>query len=167
MSVGLAGGSMTATRPGHTNTMPLPALLTLLFVIGLISPVYQGVRSAVLPEVLPTGPRYILGRALMRMVAQSAQIVGYGVGGLLLAILSPRGALAADALSFVASGLVLRFGTAALARQYRPARIDGSRLLRRAAEGFRPPPDQADLAVQLDGARVRGRARGLGRPLCH
>jgi len=93
--------------------MPLPALLTLLFAVGLISPVYQGVRSAVLPEVLPPGPRYVLGRALMRMVAQSAQIIGYGVGGLLLAILPPRGALAADALSFVASGLVLRFGTAA------------------------------------------------------
>jgi MFS family permease len=93
--------------------VPLPALFTLLFAIGLIAPVYQGVRSAVLPEVLPPGPRYVLGRALMRMVAQSAQIVGYGVGGLLLAILSPRGALAADAVSFVASGLVLRFGTAA------------------------------------------------------
>jgi len=93
--------------------VPLPALLALLFAIGLISPVYQGVRSAVLPEVLPPGPRYVLGRALMRMVAQSAQIVGYGVGGLLLAILSPRGALAADALSFAASGLMLRFGTAA------------------------------------------------------
>ena len=75
--------------------------------------VYQGVRSAVLPEVLPPGPRYVLGRALMRMVAQSAQIIGYGVGRLLLTILSPRGALAADAVSFVASGLVLRFGTAA------------------------------------------------------
>jgi predicted MFS family arabinose efflux permease len=93
--------------------VPLPALLALLFAIGLISPVYQGVRSAVLPEVLPPGPRYVLGRALMRMVAQSAQIVGYGVGGLLLAILSPRGALAADALSFAASGLMLRFGTTA------------------------------------------------------
>jgi MFS family permease len=93
--------------------VPLPALLALLFAIGLMSPVYQGVRLAVLPEILPPGPRYILGRALIRLVAQSAQIVGYGVGGLLLAILSPRGALAADALSFVASGLVLRFGTAA------------------------------------------------------
>jgi predicted MFS family arabinose efflux permease len=93
--------------------VPLLALLALLFAIGLLSPVYQGVRSAVLPEVLPSGPRYVLGRALMRMVAQSAQAVGYGVGGLLLSIVSPRGALAADALSFVASGLVLRFGTAA------------------------------------------------------
>jgi Major Facilitator Superfamily len=93
--------------------MPLPALLALLFAAGLLSPVYQGARSAVLPEVLPPGPCYILGRALLRMVAQSAQIVGYGAGGLLLTILPPRGALAADALSFAASGLVLRFGTAA------------------------------------------------------
>ena len=90
--------------------MPLPALLALLFALGLLSPVYQGARSAVLPEVLPPGPRYVLGRALMRMVAQSAQVVGYGAGGLLLAIVPPRGALAADALSFAASGLVLRFG---------------------------------------------------------
>src|SRR5262245_37495760 len=93
--------------------VPLPALLALLFAIGLLSPVSQGVRSAVLPEVLSSGSRYVLGRALMRMVAQSAQVVGYGVGGLLLSIVSPRGALAADALSFVASALVLRFGTAA------------------------------------------------------
>jgi predicted MFS family arabinose efflux permease len=92
--------------------MPVPGMLALLFANGLIAPVYQGVRSAVLPEVLPPGPRYILGRALMRMVAQSAQIVGYGAGGLLLAILSPRGALVADALSFAASAVLLRFGTA-------------------------------------------------------
>src|SRR5215467_12953626 len=32
--------------------IPLPALLGLLFAAGLLSPVYQGVRSAVLPEVL-------------------------------------------------------------------------------------------------------------------
>src|SRR6516164_8731804 len=46
--------------------MPVPGLLALLFAIGLIAPAYQGVRSAVLPEVLPPGPRYVLGRALMR-----------------------------------------------------------------------------------------------------
>src|SRR5262249_61537242 len=80
--------------------VPVPGLLALLFVNGLISPVYQGIRSAVLPEVLPPGSAYVLGRAIMRMVAQSAQIVGYGAGGLLLTVLSPRGALAADALSF-------------------------------------------------------------------
>src|SRR6516162_7707592 len=97
--------------------MPLPALLVLLFAAGLLSPVYQGARAAVLPELLPPGPRYVLGRSMMRMVAQSAQIAGYGVGGLLLAILPPRGALLADALSFTASALLVRLGTAR-----RPAR---------------------------------------------
>lgn len=102
-------------------TIPVAGLLILLFVNGLISPVYQGVRAAVLPEVLPPGPGYILGRAMMRMVSQSAQIVGYGVGGFLLAILSPRGTLALDALSFAASAALLRFGTAR-----RPARTAGT-----------------------------------------
>jgi MFS family permease len=92
--------------------MPLVALLGLLFATGLISPVYQGVRSAVLPDVLPPGPPYILGRSIMRLVAQSAQIAGYGAGGLLLAVMSPRAALLADALALAASGLVLRLGLA-------------------------------------------------------
>ncbi|HEY2277805.1 MAG TPA: MFS transporter [Streptosporangiaceae bacterium] len=91
--------------------VPVAGLLVLLFANGLISPIYQGVRAAVLPEILPLGSPYVLGRALMRMVSQGAQIVGYGVGGLLLAILSPRGALAADALSFGASALLVRLGT--------------------------------------------------------
>ena len=91
--------------------VPVAGLLVLLFANGLISPVYQGVRAAVLPEILPPGSPYVLGRALMRMVSQGAQIVGYGVGGLLLAILSPRGALAADALTFAASALLVRLGT--------------------------------------------------------
>ncbi len=80
--------------------MPVAALLGLLFANGLLAPVYQGVRAAVLPDVLPPGPGYILGRSMMRMVAQSAQIVGYGAGGLLLTVASPRGALAFDAASF-------------------------------------------------------------------
>ena len=91
--------------------VPVAGLLVLLFANGLISPVYQGVRAAVLPEILPPGSPYVLGRALMRMVSQGAQIVGYGVGGLLLAILSPRGALAADAATFAASAVLVRLGT--------------------------------------------------------
>jgi predicted MFS family arabinose efflux permease len=92
--------------------MPVAALLGLLFTNGLLAPVYGGVRAAVLPDVLPPGPGYILGRSMMRMVAQSAQIAGYGAGGLLLTLVSPRGALAFDAASFLASALLVRFGMA-------------------------------------------------------
>ena len=91
--------------------VPVAGLLVLLFANGLIAPVYQGVRAAVLPEILPAGSPYVLGRALMRMVSQGAQIVGYGAGGLLLAIASPRGALAVDAATFAASALLVRLGT--------------------------------------------------------
>src|ERR1039457_850347 len=101
--------------------IPVAGMLALLFVAGLVSPVYSGARSALLPGVLTPGPRYVLGRALLRTVAQSAQIVGYGLGGLLLAALSPRGALAVDAVSFAASAAVLRFGTAA--RRPRAGRV--------------------------------------------
>ena len=92
--------------------MPVAALLGLLFTNGLLAPVYGGVRAAVLPDVLPPGPGYILGRSMMRMVAQSAQIAGYGAGGLLLTVVSPRGALAFDAVSFFASAVLLRGGMA-------------------------------------------------------
>jgi predicted MFS family arabinose efflux permease len=101
--------------------VPVPGLLVLLFAEGLIAPVFQGVRSAMLPDILPAGPPYVLGRSLMRMVSQGAQIAGYGAGGLLLAVLPPRSALAADALSFVASALLIRIGVA-----WRPARVGPS-----------------------------------------
>ena len=92
--------------------IPVAGLLILLFALGLIAPIFQSVRATVLPEVLPPGPPYVLGRSLMRLVAQAAQIAGYGAGGLLLAFLPPRGALAADAVSFAASALLLRVGLA-------------------------------------------------------
>lgn len=92
--------------------IPVAGLLVLLFVLGLIAPVFQSVRATVLPEVLPPGAPYVLGRSLMRLVAQAAQIAGYGAGGLLLVFLPPRGALAADAVSFGASALLLRLGLA-------------------------------------------------------
>ena len=109
----LASAALIAamTIPG----IPVAGLLVLLFANGLIAPVYQGVRSALLPDVLPPGPGYVLGRSMMRMVAQSAQIAGYGVGGALLAIVSPRGALTVDALSYAASAVLLRAGLAARA----------------------------------------------------
>lgn len=100
--------------------IPVAGLLVLLFAVGLIAPVFQSTRAAVLPEVLAPGPPYVLGRSLMRLVAQAAQIAGYGAGGLLLAFLPPRGALAADAVSFAASALLLRLGLA-----FRPASSGG------------------------------------------
>jgi MFS family permease len=110
------------TIPG----LPVAALLVLLFTVSLIAPIFQGVRAATLPDILPAGPPYVLGRSLIRMVAQATQVAGYAVGGLLLTSASPRQALAADAASFAASAALLRFGTL-----HRPARTGASRPLAR------------------------------------
>jgi predicted MFS family arabinose efflux permease len=113
--------------------LPITALLVLLLGTGLIAPVYQGVMAALMPEVLPPGPRYILGRSMMRIVAQTAQIVGYGAGGLLLAVMSPRGALVADAVSLVAAAALLRLGM-----RSRPARSSqGGSMARDSLSGLR------------------------------
>jgi hypothetical protein len=97
-----------------SSAVPVPALLALLFALGLISPVAGGMRNRLLVVVLPAGA-FIAGRSLFRIVAQSAQVVGNGAGGLLIALSSPRGALLLDCASFLGSALVVRFATQARA----------------------------------------------------
>ena len=94
------------------SAVPVPLLLALLFCLGLISPIAAGVRNALTVVVLPADA-YIAGRSLFRIVAQSAQVVGNATGGLLIALTSPRGALALDCVSFLGSVVVVRLGTQA------------------------------------------------------
>jgi predicted MFS family arabinose efflux permease len=90
--------------------LPIPLLLGLLLPLGAIAPVFGGARAASLPEVLG-GEGFALGRSLLRMVAQTSQVGGFALGGVLLAVLSPRSLLLLDAASFVASAVLLRVGT--------------------------------------------------------
>jgi predicted MFS family arabinose efflux permease len=91
--------------------LPVAAILVLLFALGLIAPVFGGVRSATLTQVLPAGAPYVLGRSVLRLVAQGAQVVGFAIGGLLLIAFSARDALLVDVGSFLLSALLLRLGT--------------------------------------------------------
>jgi len=98
-------GSLTV--PG----VPVAVVLAVMFVVGMLAPVFVGIRSAVLPDVLGNGRLFVLGRGAIRLVSQSAQVVGYLLGGVLLLFLSPHGALAANAASFGVAALLFGFGT--------------------------------------------------------
>ncbi|WP_405806000.1 MFS transporter [Streptomyces sp. NBC_00210] len=112
---------------------PVAALLALRCVIAAISPVFNGTRTATLADILGNGDRFVLGRSLLRIVSQSAVLTGFGLGGLLLAVVSPRGALGITACTFAGSALLLRFGT-----KRRPARGgDSGALLRSSLSGAR------------------------------
>ncbi|MQY12048.1 hypothetical protein SRB5_21770 [Streptomyces sp. RB5] len=69
-------------------------LLALRCAIAAIAPVFAGTRAATLSDILGEGDLFVLGRSLLRIVGQSALIAGFGVGGVLLTVLSPRAALA-------------------------------------------------------------------------
>ncbi|QKW33846.1 MFS transporter [Actinomadura sp. NAK00032] len=72
--------------------LPLPAVLALLVAVGLFAPVGGAAVQARLPALLP-GDGYVLGRSLFTMTSAGAQIAGQAAGGLLLAAISPAGAL--------------------------------------------------------------------------
>lgn len=92
-------------------------LLALRCLIAAVAPVFAGTRAATLGDILGEGELFVLGRSVIRMVNQSAQLAGFAAGGLLLAFVSPQGVLAATAGTFLGSALLLRLGTRA-----RPAR---------------------------------------------
>lgn len=101
---------------------PVAGLLVLRCAMAFVAPLFQGTRNASLADILGPGDAFVLGRSLMRMVAQSAQLIGFGLGGLLLTVLAPRAAIALTAAGFLSSALLLRFGTRA-----RPARAAAAR----------------------------------------
>ncbi|MFF3560033.1 MFS transporter [Streptomyces sp. NPDC002574] len=95
---------------------PIAVLLALRGLMAVIAPVFSGTRAASLADILP-GDAFVLGRSLIRIVAQGAQVVGFGLGGILLVFLTPRAALLLTAAAFLGSALLLRLGT-----RRRPAR---------------------------------------------
>ncbi|WP_455360918.1 MFS transporter [Streptomyces sp. SYSU K21746] len=113
---------------------PVAGLLVLRCAVAAVSPVFNGTRAASLADILGEGDLFVLGRSLLRIVAQSALLVGFGVGGLLLAVVPARGALTITAGTFLCSAALLRFGT-----RRRPARTGGrsGALLRDSLAGAR------------------------------
>ncbi|MFF0226736.1 MFS transporter [Streptomyces sp. NPDC004629] len=107
-------------------------LLALRCCVAVVAPVFAGTRMATLADVLGGGDLFVLGRSLLRIVAQSALLVGYGLGGLLLAVVSPRHALLITVTTFLGSAALLRLGT-----RRRPARAR--------AAGLGDPPGGARL----------------------
>ncbi|WP_446038321.1 MFS transporter [Streptomyces sp. SID1121] len=96
---------------------PVAGLLVLRCAVAAVSPVFTGTRMAALTDILGEGDLYVLGRSLLRIVSQSALLAGYGVGGILLAVVPARGAIGITFGTFLCSAALLRFGT-----RKRPAR---------------------------------------------
>jgi MFS family permease len=124
LNVSDAGCALLAALMALPRT-PVAVLLVLLFLVSAMTSISSGARSSLVRTVVGDAA-FVPARSLLRISAQSAALVGYGLGGLLLVVVSPRGLILLNAASFAVSALVTRFGL-----RYRPAaRVnDGSPLL--------------------------------------
>jgi predicted MFS family arabinose efflux permease len=147
--------------------MPLPLLLVLMCVLALCGPPFESARSALVADVLDDD-RYALANSLTGMGMQVATVVGFLLGGALVAGFSPAAALLVDAATFAISA-----GWLMLRLQRRPAptagREDGTSLWRDTGDGLRlirrSPRLMAIIAVLWLGTAFGNAPEGLAAPL--
>ncbi|MFD9544731.1 MFS transporter [Streptomyces sp. NPDC060022] len=108
-------GAAVLAVPG----LPLPAVFAVVLSEGLVAAVIGGVRYGLLNEILPK-EAFLLGRSVLNMCSGTMQICGYAAGGVLVAVLSPRGTLLIAAVLYLAGAATARFGLAG-----RPPRATG------------------------------------------
>ncbi|MGW0469001.1 MFS transporter [Streptomyces sp. NPDC003027] len=100
-----AVGTAVQAVPG----LPVGAIFAILLLEGLAGSVGGGVRYGLLTEVLAR-EGYLLGRSVMNMAAGLCQIAGFATGGLLVVLLSPRGALLTGAALHLLAAVIARTG---------------------------------------------------------
>ncbi|SFK99133.1 MFS transporter [Geodermatophilus ruber] len=147
---------------------PLPVLLGLLLLVALCAPPFEAARSALMADVLD-GDRYAVGTSLTNVGAQVAQVTGFALAGLLVALFSPSAVLLLDAATFAVSAVWL---SARLQRRPAPGAEDpgAARSVWRDAGAAlrligRTPRLRAIISVTWVGTLFVNASEGIAAPL--
>jgi MFS family permease len=112
--------------------IPVAALVGLLYLTAMAQAPFEAARAAILPDIF-SGERYALAATVMQTSFRVAIMAGAAAGGVTVAFTGARPALGADAITFAASAVLVRFGT-----RPRPAAAEpGPSALKRLGEGAR------------------------------
>ena len=131
--------------------VPLWGLCALLVAAVLLGAPFRAAQTALMPDVLPTEELYAAGSALRSTTLQVGQLVGYGVGGLVVALVDPHLGLLIDAATFVVSAAVVAVEVKARAVPTREG-VDGAAAVRwwgDLREGFRVLGSHRQLRLVL------------------
>jgi MFS family permease len=90
-------------------SLPFWVLCVLVGTVSFVQAPFKAAQLALLPDVLP-GEKYVVGMGIRTITMQTAQMLGFAGGGLLLSAVDPPAALVLDAVTFVASALFVWFG---------------------------------------------------------
>jgi hypothetical protein len=108
-----------------------------LVVVQAVGSPFNAARAALLATVL-AGDRFVLGKGVVDMTVQLAQVVGFAGGGVLVLGVGPGRALLVDAASFLISAALVGWGVRARPRPSTPAAqrrswwvdlVDGARVV--------------------------------------
>ena len=99
---------------------PFAVICVLVAGVSFFQAPFKAAQLALLPAVL-SGDHYVVGMGIRTITMQTAQMLGFAGGGVLINAINPYLALALDATTFAVSGLLVRFGV-----RYRPAAATGS-----------------------------------------
>ncbi|MFG1626394.1 MFS transporter [Kribbella sp. NPDC049227] len=127
--------STDLSRAGLVTAMAIPGLpvavlAALLIVVVGLQPLYSAARNAILPTVLD-GDRYVVGVGLASATDSIVQVAGFAAGGVLVGLTGSHVALGLNALTFLVSSAVVRFG----ARLHRPPDAADPRTVGRSLSG--------------------------------
>lgn len=94
--------------------LPIPVVFCVVLVQGLVNSLSGGARYGLLAEIV-ADDGYLLGRSLLNMSVGTMQIIGFAAGGVLVALVSARGAILAGAGLYLAAAALARAGLSARA----------------------------------------------------
>jgi MFS family permease len=114
---------------------PIWALVALLFAATMFAPPFESAKASITPDIL-SGERYVLGTAVLQTTLLVGQVAGAAGGGLAVHFIGVRPSLVIDAVTFLLSSVLIRFGTRARPAAARPETVEPSPLARMTA-GFR------------------------------
>jgi hypothetical protein len=131
--MGQTGAALASDALQLVPGMPWQARFGLLAIPYVTYAMFAGTRWVLVREIVPEGS-YILARSTMNLAEGGMQVVGYGIGGIALLWLSPRGLFAAAALADLVSLVIVRFGVRGrAARTGRSGRSGRGKVVRQTA----------------------------------
>ena len=84
---------------------PVAVLIVLLFAVTMLGPPFTSARTGIYADVL-AGDRYVVGNAITLTTFQLAQVLGFAVGGAIVAAVGVRTTLLVDAATYACSALI-------------------------------------------------------------
>ncbi|MCU1683133.1 MAG: hypothetical protein JWQ81_3872 [Amycolatopsis sp.] len=89
--------------------VPFGVLCVLVAGVSFFQAPFKAAQLALLPAVLP-GDLYVVGMGIRSITMQSAQMIGFAGGGVLVSAIDPHVALGLDAATFLLSAVFVRSG---------------------------------------------------------